>query len=84
MERNYEIHDWELLAIMRALEDWRLYLLRVTHPFEIWTDHQNLTYFKKAQKLNHRQARWHTELQEYEFSLIHKPGAQMRRADILS
>ena len=35
-------------------------------------------------KLNHRQARWHTKLQEYDFSLIHKPGAQMRRADILS
>ena len=54
------------------------------HPFEIWTDHQNLTYFKKAQKLNRRQARWHTELQEYNFTLIHKPGAQMKRADILS
>ena len=74
VERNYEIHDRELLAIMRALEDWRPYLLGAMHPFEIWTDHQNLTYFKKAQKLNRRQACWHTELQEYDFTLIHKPG----------
>ena len=37
---------------MRALEDWRPYLLGAIHPFEIWTDHQNLMYFKKAQKLN--------------------------------
>ena len=79
VERNYEIHDRELLAIMRALEDWRPYLLGAMHPFEIWTDHQNLTYFKKAQKLNRRQARWHTELQEYNFTLVHKPGAQMKR-----
>ena len=84
VEHNYEIHDRELLAIMRALEDWRPYLLGAVHPFEIWTDHQNLTYFKKAQKLNRRQARWHTELQVYDFNLIHKPGAQMRRAGILS
>ncbi len=33
--------------------------------FEIWTDHQNLQYFRKPQKLNRRQARWVTELAEY-------------------
>ena len=47
-------------------------------PFDVWTDHQNLTYFKKAQKLNRRQARWHTELQEYDFQLVHKLGTQMK------
>ena len=78
VERNYEIHDRELLAIMRALEDWHQSLLGATCPFEVWTDHRNLTYFKKAQKLNRRQARWHTELQEYDFQLIHKPGTQMK------
>ena len=35
VERSYKIHDRELLAIMRALEDWRLYLLGAMHPFEI-------------------------------------------------
>ena len=49
VERNYKIHDRELLAIMRGLEDWRQHLLRATCPFEVWTDHQNLTCFKKAQ-----------------------------------
>lgn len=83
-KQNYEIHDRELLAIMRALEDWRLYLLGAVHKFEIWTDHQNLTYFRQPHKLNRRQARWHTELQEYNFTLIHKPGRQMTKADTLS
>ncbi len=52
--------------------------------FEIWTDHQNLQYFQKPQKLNRRQARWVTELAEYHFTLHHKPGASNKKADLLS
>ena len=52
--------------------------------FEIWTDHQNLQYFRKPQKLNRRQARWVTELAEYHFSLHHKPGTANKKADLLS
>ena len=62
-ERNYEIHDKELMAVMDSLSDWRQYLLGAKCTFEIWTDHQNLQYFRKPQKLNRRQARWQTELQ---------------------
>ena len=55
-EKNYEIHDKKMLAIIRELENWR-HLLEDTHfKFEIWTDHKNLEYFMKAQKLNCRQA----------------------------
>ena len=70
-ERNYEIYDKELLAIMLALDEWRHYLMGAAQDFEIWTDHQNLQYFRKPQKLNRRQARWVTELAEYHFSLHH-------------
>ncbi|CDO76040.1 hypothetical protein BN946_scf184891.g3 [Trametes cinnabarina] len=51
-ERNYQIYDWELLAIIRALEAWRHYLDGALHPVEILSDHKNLTYFRSAQKLN--------------------------------
>jgi hypothetical protein len=47
-------------------------------------DHKNLEYFRKPQKLNRRQARWITKLQEYDFLLQHKPGNLLRRADALS
>ncbi len=83
-ERNYEIYDKELLAIMLALDEWRHYLMGAAQDFEIWTDHQNLQYFRKPQKLNRRQARWVTELAEYHFSLHHKPGASNKKADLLS
>ena len=43
-EKNYEIYDKELLAIMTALKSWRHYLLDAKQPFEIWTDHENLKY----------------------------------------
>ena len=57
-ERNYKIHDKEILAIIRELEVWRHLLEGAQYKFEIWTDHKNLEYFMKAQKLNWRQARW--------------------------
>ena len=56
MEKNYEIYDKEMLAIIRGLESWRYLLEGVQFKFEIWTDHKNLEYFIKAQKLNQRQA----------------------------
>ena len=61
-ERNYEIHDKEILAIVRGLEAWRHLLEGAQFKFEIWTDHKNLEYFMKAQKLNRKQARCVTTL----------------------
>jgi hypothetical protein len=48
VERNYEIHGTEMLAIIRGLEEWRHYLEGARHPVEIWTDHKNLEYFRVA------------------------------------
>jgi len=42
IERNYEIHDKEMLAVIRYLEAWRYYLEGAKLEFEIWTDHKNL------------------------------------------
>ena len=51
-ERNYKIHNKEMLAIVRCLEAWRHFLEGTVVKFEIWMDHKNLEYFMKAQKLN--------------------------------
>jgi len=55
-ERNYNIYNRELLGIMRALQTWRHFLEGSKHEVIILSDHKNLTYFQKAQKLNRRQA----------------------------
>ncbi len=83
-ERNYEIYNKKLLAIMLALSEWRHYLMGTAQDVEIWTDHQNLQYFRLPQKLNQQQARWVTELAEYHFMLRHKPGILNKKADLLS
>jgi hypothetical protein len=69
VEQNYEIHDTEMLAIIRGLEEWRYYLEEARHPVEIWTDHKNLKYFHIAQKLNRCQARWSLYLSRFDFTL---------------
>ncbi|SJK96774.1 uncharacterized protein ARMOST_00020 [Armillaria ostoyae] len=68
-ERNYEIYDKELLAIMLTLSEWRHYLMGA---------------LEDPQKLNRRQAHWVTELAEYHFTLKHKPGTANVKADLLS
>jgi len=84
MERNYEIHDKKMLAIIRALEEWRHFLEEATHPVEIWTDHKNLEYFMMAKKLNCHQARWSLHLARFDFLLHHRPGRTMGKPDALS
>jgi len=84
VERNYEIHDKEMLAIIRALEEWRHFLEGATHLVEIWTNHKNLEYFMTAKKLNHRQARWSLHLARFDFLLHHHPRRTMGKPDALS
>jgi len=83
-ERNYEIHDQEMLAVVRCLEAWRHFLEGATVKFEIWTDHKNLEYFMKAQKLNRRQAQWALYLSRFDFTLKHVSGSKIGKANSLS
>ena len=52
-EQNYDIHDKELLAIVIAFQQWRIYAEGVT-DIEVFTDHKNLIYFKIIKVLNKR------------------------------
>jgi len=83
-EKNYEIHDKEMLAIVRGLEAWRHLLEGAQSKFEIGTDHKNLEYFMKVQKLNRRQARWALYLSRFDFTLKHVVVTKMGKADGLS
>jgi hypothetical protein len=83
-ERNYEIYDKEMLAIMRGFYKWAHYLKGNDQVMEVLTDHQNLIYFRKPQNLNRRQARWILDLQEYNFQIKYRPGKSNTKADLLS
>lgn len=82
-EYNYEIHDKEMLAIIRCLEAWRGEL-KSCGRFTILTDHRNLKYFMTRQRLTERQSRWAGELAEFDFQLQYRPGSLNGAADALS
>jgi len=44
-ERNHEIHDTELLAILEAFKKWNHYLVGANKTMTVYTDHQNLQNF---------------------------------------
>ena len=73
-----------MLAVIKALQHWWQYLIWTQEPFIIQTDHANLLYWKSPRKLNRRTAQWHTELQDYNFQIIHIPGKSHVLADMLS
>ena len=73
-----------MLAVMKALYYWRPYLVWTKEPFTILTNHANLTYWKAPRKLDRRHARWHADLEEYDFEMVHIPGSTNGPADALS
>ena len=50
-EANYNIYEKEFLAVIKAIQNWRAYLIWTERPFIIETDHKNLTYWKEPKKL---------------------------------
>ena len=82
-ERNYEIHDKELLAIIHTLKHFRHYIQGSPHETTILSDHTNLKYFTTKQTLTRRQARWALFLSEYNYTIVPTLGKQ-NTADALS
>ncbi len=68
-ERNYDIYERELLAMMKSLAHWWPYLGWTKEPFIILTDHTNLQYWKSLRNLNWRTAWWHADLQKYDYEI---------------
>ena len=83
-ECNYEIYDKELLAIVKALEEWRPELQGTEEAFEIVTDHKNLQTFMTTKQLNQRQVRWAEFLSQFNFVITYRPGAKATIPDALS
>ncbi|KAF8759706.1 hypothetical protein RHS01_02083 [Rhizoctonia solani] len=83
-EQNYDTHNKELLAIIRSFEYWRIFLEGTLHPITVFTDHQNLEYWKESRTFNRRHARWHLLLAGYNFQIVYRPGKQSGKPDALS
>ncbi|UTT90241.1 hypothetical protein NDA17_004073 [Ustilago hordei] len=72
-EKNYEIHDKELLAVVACLTQWRHMLAGLPNQLVILTDHEALKYFKSQRRITGRQARWAILLADFDF-ILHIKG----------
>ena len=52
LELNYNIHNKELLAIVKAFREWRVYLEGPNYIMEVYIDYKNLIYFTTIKQLN--------------------------------
>ncbi|CAI7920936.1 unnamed protein product, partial [Closterium sp. NIES-54] len=73
-ERNYLLHDKEMLAIVHAFRTWRCYLTGA--DVTIRTDHKSLQYMRSQPQLNLRQIRWLDYLESnFSYTITYKKGA---------
>lgn len=83
-ERNYPVHEQELLAVFLAFKHWRCYLHGCIHPVNIITDHESLKYINIQPHLSARQARIIEFLQDFDLVISYRPGSENAGADALS
>jgi hypothetical protein len=83
-EKNYQVYDRELLAVLAGLRTWKKLLKGSCHAVILHTDHKNLGFYKEHNKMTDRQMRWHAELMEYNLNWEWIPGTKNIQADVLS
>lgn len=81
-EQKYSSYELEVLAIIKALKKFRVYLIVI--PFTIVTDYRAFTATMNKRDLCVRVARWALLLEEFEYKIEHHPGKNMSHVDALS
>ena len=81
-EHNYGITELECLAIVWAVEKFRIYLLGIR--FRIVTDHLALQWLRTKKELTARLMRWALKLEPYDYEVVYKSGKLNKDADFLS
>jgi hypothetical protein len=82
VEQRYSVAEQELLAIVYALEKFRLYVYG--HQVTLYTDNKALSFLNKCSLTSSRIARWVMEIQEYTLDIQHVSGTKSFLADAIS
>jgi len=53
-ELNYDVHDKEMVIIVKCFQEWRHFLIGAPEQIVAYTDHKNLEYFNTTKLLNRR------------------------------
>ena len=81
-EKAYPATKLECLAIVWAVAKFRPYLMSM--PFKVYTDHYTLQWLKTMRTGSALLHRWSAALEEYDFSVKHRPGKLQTHVDGLS
>ena len=81
-EKSYPATKLECLAIVWAVAKFRPYLMAM--PFEVFTDHYALQWLKTMRTGSALLHRWSAALEEYDFTVRHRPGKIQTHVDGLS
>ena len=81
-ERKYCATRREMLALVWATRHFRPYLYG--RRFTLRTDHNSLRWLHNFKEPEGQVARWLELLSEFDYTVIHRPGAQHQNADSLS
>ena len=81
-EKAYPATKLECLAIVWAVAKFRPYLMAM--PFEVFTDHYALQWLKMMRTGSALLHRWSAALEEYDFTVRHRPGKAQTHVDGLS
>ena len=81
-ERTYSSFQGEMLAVVTGVRVFRFYLHH--DEFTVVTDHLPLKWLLGRQDLEGCLARWALILQEFKFTIQHRPGTQHSNVDVLS
>src|SRR6266436_759950 len=84
VEKNYDTHNKELLAIFKAFKNWRHFLEGSAEVINTVTDHKNLEYFTSSKKLSRCQARWAEFLGQFNMKVQFRPGRLGSKLDVLT
>lgn len=83
-KRNYSVTEQELLALLLAMQHFKVYLPAHGPVIKVYSDHHPLQFLNKFKFKNQRLTRWSLLLQEYHLDVRHIKGTENVLADCLS
>ena len=84
IQLNYPIYNKELLAIVKAFKEQRLYLSGTIKSIKVYTDYKNLRYFTTIKELSRRQICQVEFLSKFNFKIYYKKENKNAYIDALS
>lgn len=83
-QKRYSTIEKETIALLYALQHFKVYLGLSVEPILVFTDQNPLVFLSRMYNQNQRLMRWALIIQDYNLKICHKKGSENVLADALS